>query len=140
MPALKLAAALALLSACAQNSDPVALPGTFTNVYTTLFPRATKYQCEMCHGLPANDISNGLLAMGMDQATAYAALVGQQSASSKCGGMDLVVAGDAEHSLMYLKLSPNPPCGDRMPLSGKTLSAAQLTMVRAWIDDGAADD
>ena len=131
---------MSLWGASCMGNDS-APPATFTTVYSTLFPRATKYQCDFCHGLPANQLSNGRLSMGMDQATAYAALVGQSSMSDGCGGMQLVVPGEPDASLMMLKLSQNPPpCGDQMPLGGDPLSAVQLKLVRNWIVDGAQDD
>lgn len=124
-------------AACASDPAP---PATFSAIYSMLFPRSTKYQCEFCHGLPANEVSNGRLAMGMDQATAYAALVAQPSTSMMCGGRELVTPGDPDNSLLYLKLTSHPPCGDQMPLSGLALTSSQLQMVRTWIANGAQDD
>lgn len=130
----------ALLFAGGCTGGDSTTPATFTAVYSMLFPRATKSQCDFCHGLPPNQLSNGRLSMGMDQATAYAALVGQSSTSDACGPMSLVVPGDPAASLMMLKLTSTPPCGEQMPLGGDPLSAAQLGVVRGWILDGAPDD
>jgi hypothetical protein len=110
---------------------------TFTQVYAMLFPRSSSGQCEMCHGLPAHDVVNGNLETGMSQDTAYAALVGKTSTSTRCMSRPLVVAGKPDESLLYLKLSPTPPCGVRMPNGGSGLSAAQIEMVRSWIAAGA---
>jgi hypothetical protein len=52
-------------------------------------------------------------------------------------GKTLVVAGHPEMSLLFLKLSPNPPCGSRMPLGGTAFTDAQLEMIRSWIAAGA---
>lgn len=112
---------------------------TFTQVYAMLFPRASTGQCDMCHALPAHDVVNGNLETGMTQASAYAALMGKQSQSSRCMSRPLVVPNDPEMSLLYLKLSPTPPCGVRMPNGGK-LSDAQIDMVRSWIAAGAKND
>ena len=115
-------------------------PATFTEIYPLIFPREVKAQCNFCHALPANDISNGLLSMGTDQATAYAALVGVKSTSSKCGGRTLVTPSQPDASLFYQKLGASPPCGGHMPLGGDPLTAEQLDMVKTWIEAGAKND
>jgi hypothetical protein len=138
---IRIAGVAAIASGCTASEPDTAGPPTFTSIYTELFPRATRYQCEFCHGLPANEKSNGKLAMGMDQATSYAALVGKPATGDTCQqGMQLVAPGDPDHSLFFLKFGDSPPCGDRMPLAGAALSNAQLEQVRTWILDGAQDD
>lgn len=119
------------------SADPAA---TFTEVYELLFPRSSAGQCEMCHALPAHDVVNGNLETGMTQDSTYEALVGKQSASSRCMQMPLVVAGKPEMSLLYLKLTPTPPCGVRMPNGGKGLTDDQVEVVRSWIAGGAKND
>lgn len=125
--------ALAVSGAC--TSQPST---TFSEIYPLLFPVETKAQCDFCHGLPTNDISNGKLSMGMDRATAYTALRAT-STSSKCGGRPLVVPGDSTSSLLYQKLT-SPPCGGTMPLGGTPLTPEILAKVASWIDGGAQDD
>jgi hypothetical protein len=116
-------------------------PGTFTQIYPALFPLGTQAQCNYCHDRPANEISNGMLNMGSTQADSYAAIVGTSSMSARCGATHtLVVPGDSSTSLLFLKLQEGPPCGDRMPLGGSPLTAAQLEMVRSWIDAGAMNN
>lgn len=130
--------AVALLGGCTSSSSPIP-DGTFSQIYPLLFPVHTRAQCNFCHSLPPNDVSNGKLSMGEDQATAYAGLMAT-SQSSKCGhAQQLVVPGDASASLLYQKLT-NPTCGGKMPLGGSPLTAVQLEMVRTWIDNGAQDD
>lgn len=114
--------------------------GTFTQVYEMLFPRVTNAHCDMCHGLPPYDLSNGNLSTGMDKASTYAALVGKSSTSSMCKGKVFVAPGKPELSLLLQKLLPNPSCGLRMPNGGATLSDVQIELVRSWIAAGAADD
>ena len=104
------------------------------------FPRATNAHCDMCHGLPAYDLSNGNLSTGTDKAATYAALVGKPSTSSLCAGKIFVVPRHPESSLLLQKLLPNPPCGLRMPNGGATLSDAQVELVRSWIAAGAPND
>ncbi len=117
-----------------------AAPATFTAIYAMLYPSNTNARCNVCHGMPPNNISNGNLAVGSDKATAHAALVGKVSTSSNCKGRPLVVAGDPGASLLLDKLSENPPCGSRMPLGGNLLTDDQREMVRSWIAAGAKDD
>jgi hypothetical protein len=113
---------------------------TFSAIYAMAFPTTTNARCEFCHSMPPNDVGNGKLHMGTDQATAYAALVGQVSASGRCVGRPLVVPNQPDMSLLLQKLSPNPPCGSRMPLGGTPFTDAQLEMVRGWIAAGAKND
>ena len=112
----------------------------FSEIYAMAFPAMTNPRCEFCHSMPPSDIGNGKLHLGTDPATAYAALVGQVSVSAFCMGRPLVVPNQPEMSLMYLKLSPNPPCGNRMPLGGTPFTDVQLEMVRSWIAAGAPND
>ena len=143
MKAVLAAAALVLVSACSSTSGSSAAAGptaTFTDVYAMLYPTTTNARCNFCHGLPANDRSNGNLSMGNDKAAAYAALVGKAAAGSACKDRMLVVAGQPENSLMLMKLSENPACGSRMPLGGNLLTDPQREMVRSWIAAGAKDD
>jgi len=129
------------LGACSTSTDTKEGPPTFSAIYPMLFPRPTHYQCDFCHGLPPNDKSNGRLSTGMDAETAYAGMIGQPSTSSKCGeGYTIVVPGDPDNSLLLMKLSANPPCGDQMPNGGDKLSSTQLDQVRMWILDGAMND
>jgi hypothetical protein len=113
---------------------------TFSAVYAMMFPMDTNARCNACHANPANDVGNGKLQMGMDKATAYKALVGVASASSRCMNKSLVAPGQPDSSLFYLKLTATPPCGVRMPNGGNAFTSDQLEMVRSWIAAGARDD
>ena len=128
--------ACAVIGSC--DDDPP--PGTFTEIYETLFPPTTAARCNFCHSMPATDISNGNLSTGSDQDSAYAALVGKASTSSRCGGKPLVVPHDPGASLFLDKFSAKPTCGDRMPLGGMTLSDAEVELIRGWIAAGANND
>jgi hypothetical protein len=122
----------------AGNAAPAA---KFSEIYAMMFPMATNARCDACHSMPANDIANGNLEMGTTQMSAYMALVGQTSKSSRCMSKTLVVPGQPEMSLLYQKLSSaTPPCGSRMPLGGTAFSDAQLEMIRSWIAAGAKND
>jgi hypothetical protein len=138
--AIRLALAVTVLSGCETSATQTPTPATFSQVYAAIFPVHTKGQCTFCHSNPPNDISNGKLSTGADQAAAYAALVNRPSVSKHCAGKTLVVAGHPEQSLFYLKFAEPAPCGDRMPLGGDALTAEQLEMVRSWIAAGAKDN
>ena len=129
---------VALGPGCDAGDD--APPGTFSEIYDTLFPPTTPARCDFCHSMPASDVSNGNLSTGTDRAAAYAALVDQKSTSSRCAGKPLVVPFHSEQSLLLDKLMAKPSCGDRMPLGGMQLSDAELEVVRSWIDAGAMND
>jgi hypothetical protein len=120
-----------------QSAQPAA---TFTAVYEMMFPMTTNARCNACHANPANDIANGKLQMGMDKASAYAALIGQTSMSSRCMNRPLLVPHQPDMSLFFQKLSATPPCGTRMPNGGNPFTGEQLEMVRSWIAAGAKDD
>jgi hypothetical protein len=134
------AGAASMSTAGTAGMNAAAPAATFSDVYAMLFPRTTNAHCDMCHGLPPFDQSNGNLSTGMDRASTYAALVGKPSTSSMCGGRVFVVAGHPEQSLLLQKVMAGPPCGLRMPNGGAALSEAQTEMIRSWIAAGALDD
>ena len=112
----------------------------WSEIYPMLFPMATNPRCNACHAMPANDIANGNLFVGPDQDSAYAALVNKKSTSTRCMSKMLVVPKKPDESLMLQKLSPNPPCGSRMPIGGTPFTDTQLEMIRSWIAGGAKND
>ncbi len=76
------------------------------------------------------------LGLDLGEGVAYGALVGVDSASLP--GTLRVAPGDPAASLLLLKVGPNPPVGQRMPLGG-ALSAAQLATLEAWVTAGAPE-
>jgi hypothetical protein len=131
--------ALATAACSSPTTTSPSLAPTFTNVYAQIFPVETKAQCSFCHSLPPNAKSNGSLSTGTDKASAYKALVGPATTTACSATKPYVVAGNADESLLFLKLT-SPPCGGRMPLGGDALTADQLDLVRRWIAAGAQDD
>jgi hypothetical protein len=115
-------------------------PGTFTEIYDTILSVDTDSRCNFCHSMPASQVSNGLFHTGMDQAETYAAITGTTSTSKSCSGRAIVVPGHPEESLLALKVSGKPPCGNRMPLGGAALSKEKVRLIRSWIAAGAIDD
>ncbi len=139
-----LAVTLAALPACSStdgggDSDSGPAP-TWTTIYGTLFT-----SCPGCHssGLAA---FSGNLDMS-SQSTAYNMLVGQTAEGTACGpdaghgAFTRVVAGNANLSLLYSKLSSaTPVCGSQMPLGVTPFTTAQVAEVAAWINAGALNN
>ncbi|MDH4190804.1 MAG: fibronectin type III domain-containing protein [Betaproteobacteria bacterium] len=122
------------------NTAEVFGPVSFANdVYTPLMAAGTATACAAsgCHA--SATVANG----GLDLSTvanAYANLVGV--AAAKCtGGEKYVVAGSSSTSYVINKLTGTAMCGgSQMPKGGPFLSASQLNTVKAWIDQGAANN
>lgn len=54
---------------------------------------------------------------------------------------NMVVPGNADGSYLVVKLLPNPPKGAQMPIfSKKKLTAEEVNLFRAWIEQGARDN
>lgn len=113
------------------SNDP-----TFTRVMTEA---VSSRRCggPTCH---SNATMSGFVMGSTD--TLYAALVNQPASGPDCAstGMMLVVPGDPDNSLLYLKLT-TAPCGDAMPPTGSgALPADAVELVRQWILAGAKKD
>ncbi|HEX2679152.1 MAG TPA: hypothetical protein VHM19_21025 [Polyangiales bacterium] len=117
---------------------------TFTAVFQEIICTA---QCAnaYCHG--SHTASAELDMENLD--TTYRELVGAMPSRmpnadglSGCSKSNLlrVEPGHPERSLLYLKVSGSPPCGQAMPLMGTPLTREQLTQLRTWIANGAKDD
>jgi hypothetical protein len=117
-----------------------AATGTFSEIYAAVLSTQTDSRCNFCHSMPASQVSNGKFHTGMDAAETYAALLSTTSTSDACAGRSVVVPGDPEQSLLFLKIAGQPPCGNRMPLGGSALTTAQVEMIRSWIAAGANED
>jgi hypothetical protein len=96
-------------------------------------------QCVSCHtaGSPTSTFAG--LNMVLTQGNAFDSLVNQPSGQRD--DLTLVVPGDAESSLLWLKVSSNnPPVGSTMPLLGAPLTGDELATIRDWINQGAEDN
>lgn len=80
--------------------------------------------CTVCH---VADGSSG----GLDLTSRAGLLAGGQS-----GGV--VVSGQPDSSLLVLRIS-STEAGERMPPGG-SLGAAQIELIRTWIEEGLADN
>ena len=114
---------------------------TFTSIYANIVTP----NCLECHGLPPPIESN--LEMRTQQ-EAYANLVGVVAMGTACGFAapdggpppTRVIPGDAADSLLYLKITNAQKCGGGMPLDANSLSNDDILTIKAWIDQGAAND
>lgn len=59
-------------------------------------------------------------------------------ANAMSGGR--ITPGDANGSYLVMKISPNPPAGDRMPQGGPYLTTAQIDTIKVWINAGAMNN
>ena len=90
--------------------------------------------CIPCHDPEARG-SVGFHFGGLD-VTSYDALRRGGVNSSRT----IVVPGRPCDSVLYLKVSPGPPFGSRMPLDGPPfLTEAELAIVHDWIAEGAEE-
>ena len=84
-----------------------------------------------CHGT-----GEGGLTMG-DANTTHGNLVGVSSPA--CGEVR-VIAGNASDSYLVKKLDGSAACGAQMPLNGSPLDNIDMTNIRNWINQGAANN
>jgi len=109
------------------------------NSFSTIFDEIIVPKCSgpLCHSSAAVG-GNLPLTMAMDASVARDLLVDQSASGGECAssGATLVVPGEPDQSLIYLKLLEDPPCGTRMPVIGP-LSDDEVARIRRWIEDGA---
>lgn len=130
------------------SSSGVPLAPNWASIWVNVI---RKYDCgaTQCHGAS----SAGGLRLD-DKASAYQNLIGQKATglcieagsngtAAVCGcapnNLTRVVAGDPDNSLLVMKLSGSPPCGERMPPASEPIPTAALDAVKQWITDGALE-
>ncbi|MCB9795879.1 MAG: hypothetical protein H6741_24545 [Alphaproteobacteria bacterium] len=88
--------------------------------------------CYTCHSAAA-------ATAGLDLETD---VIGATVDVASAGGGALVIAGDADNSVLYLKAANLTPSGEGgvMPPGSEGLGEAALDALATWIDNGAADD
>ena len=67
-------------------------------------------------------------------------IVGVAATLTPCAGQTRVIAGNAGASILYTKSANAATCGGVMPPSSTGLSAANLKILRAWINNGALNN
>lgn len=143
-----LSASVVLSFGCGGSNTPSSA-NSFTKVYANVIqPKCTN---DFCH---FNGVSIRYSALDMSsQVRAYWSLVGLPCMGPACSQSGMrVVPWDPDHSILYQKLSPTPPCGSRMPadstqfytngtsetkFSGNPLSADEQQLIYNWIQEGA---
>jgi uncharacterized protein YjdB len=86
-----------------------------------------------CHGGNAGD-----LTLTSSPATSYANLVNVPASAEP--SLLLVKPSDSFNSYLVMKLEGRQSSGARMPIGGRSLSAADLATIKSWIDAGAPDN
>lgn len=126
---------------------------TFTNVYANIIG----VRCIGCHRPGGSGVAVGMLDMSTPSA-AYANLVGVTAQGIGAGTSGVtcaslmppavrVVAGDADHSLIFNKVhsklvGATAMCGSPMPLpaTAAPLTAAEVDLIAAWVNAGAMNN
>ena len=116
------------------------LEPTFSSIQRDIFSSsdtAGRVACTSCHNAEGAVIANGLNLTG---ASAYNALVNAPSTGNP--STIRVVPGDPETSYLIQKLEGAPGIvGERMPrTTGPFLTPGQITIIRRWIEFGAANN
>lgn len=116
---------------CSDEDGDPARAVSFTRDVRPLFARL----CAVCH-YPGGDDPIGLREGGLDLSS-HARLVegGVRSAGT------IVQPGAPCASVLYLKVTPGPPFGARMPLDGPPyLTADEQALIHDWIAEGARSE
>jgi len=121
--------------------------GYFHTTVRPIFETATNH-CASCHG-PSQSSPYASLTLG-GQVSSKCIVERLKRASNDGGALKLIEPGDPSKSFLYLKASgmaatttctatdPNKPCNTAtMPPGGKTMTDAELEILRKWIADGA---
>jgi len=104
------------------------LQATLTSIQANIFtPKCVNAGCHPGGGAPMS-LANG---------ASFAALVGVNSAQF---GRPRVAAGNANNSVLYLKVIGDNSVGRAMPLVGAPLSQAETDSIKAWINRGAQNN
>jgi hypothetical protein len=118
----------------ADTGDDDAEPPTFAAVYALIGMNCGGGKAG-CH---VSGTAGGLEMP--DANTAYEHLVDVDVASKNCPGEIRVVTGDADASQLVQVLEGTSACIKPMPLGRDPMSTANIALVRAWIEAGAAPD
>jgi hypothetical protein len=124
--------------AASTANDGAAAP-TFTQVYTDVLGPS----CGMvCHNPSGPGVSEGKLDMSTQAAAFMNLNMAAQGTACASSSMKRVTPGDADKSLVYLKVSLDDPtpCGGHMPLQLPNLAQDKTDEIENWINAGAKND
>lgn len=94
--------------------------------------------CFRCHRSGGEADLAGI-TLQLSEEVAFDLLVNQSSVQDP--DLTLVIPGDAQSSLLLLKVdSDTPPIGNPMPLREAPLSKESIDLIRDWIDQGALNN
>jgi len=127
-------AAVLSLSACEDDGAPY-VPPVETPTDVSFAADVQPILTASCATAPCHAGTTPSAGMDLSAGNARAALIGVNSPNY---GIVRVVPGNSAQSLLWLKLSDDPP-GAAMPLTGSITEQERLT-IRAWIDEGALDN
>jgi hypothetical protein len=95
-------------------------------------------RCATCHSVGGFADVRGIRAL-LTTGDSYDLIVNQPSVQDP--DLTIVVPGDSANSLLFEKISSDAPTvGARMPLGGPEMPAAEIEVIRRWIDEGALDN
>ncbi len=116
------------------DNDDSAAALSFSDDLIPLFAR----RCTICH-VDGGFADQQGIDLRLAEDDTYDQLVDQVSIQRS--DLTLVVPGDSQASLLFLKVSSDsPPVGNRMPLGGSLLADDEIAIIRDWIDQGALDN
>lgn len=111
-----------------QGAGPQALQPTFSSIQENIFTlKCVNAGCHPGGGAP----------MSLQRGVAFSNLVNVPSAFGK----PRVDPGNADNSVLYLKVKGDPQVGARMPFNGPPfLSNREINAINDWINDGALNN
>lgn len=125
---------LLLLLACpGSDKETAAPPPTLTEIQDQVFTPSCAFSS--CHGA-----SSPASQLDLTAGAAWAEIVGVESVDNP--GQTLVVAGDPDASYLVTKCTEGAEelVGEPMPDGSAGLDNERLTLLRAWVTDGAQDN
>ncbi len=125
---------IVVLTGCTDmGSEPEADEITFSNHIQTILNHNCTTNNPPCHeGVNASD------GLNLSEGESYTNLV---NVASSYAGLLLVQPGNADSSVLYLKVTDDSQTGERMPpLGWSELTNGQITEIRIWIDEGAENN
>ncbi len=127
---LLLVLTILLSQSCTKDKGPIEVENNPTeNVkFATDIQPIFNNNCISCHGNSGN--------LNLESGNSYSNLV-DVNASGYSG--KLVIANDADNSILYKKIDGSGAYGSNMPL-GSSLSSAQINTIKQWIIEGAQNN
>ncbi|WP_224366714.1 hypothetical protein [Hyalangium versicolor] len=117
-------------------------PSQETGYFATQVRPLLDAKCVSCHG--PQEASLGLVLGPASKVSSADLIAGLVNVQAKSAPMDLVEPGEPARSWIIHKVTGdfqgvtcNGSCGNRMPPTGTSLTAAEIDVLRTWITSGA---